>query len=249
MFGPNSIKIILNNRLSSRGYNNFNNLVLPGPCCVQNLIRSPIYKNCFSVFWAVSSAFDFKVSKSAKKDPKHFFVKRFSTGIKKHRFSCLFWIRWKSWKQFHMKKLSKNVSEIYTFFTFPHVNQIYFLIHFSVWIFGNFSTNLKSAWNSVFLIPILNLFTLYTYIEYLKKEFWGPYCHFLLTLKLNAVEMAQKMKNIFVMCLRIKFCNNQWPGSRVRRNHNFFYLLWSKFKWIWILFASYSIWCKNTCCS
>ncbi len=51
------------------GYNNINNLVLPGRWWLQYFILIHIYEKSFPFFSAVSSAFAFKVEKSAKITP------------------------------------------------------------------------------------------------------------------------------------------------------------------------------------
>ncbi len=60
---------------------------------------------------------------------------------------------------YQKKVISKNVTEKCTFFTFTHVRQTcfgynFFLVHF----FTTFSTDSKSAWNSVFFDTFFDFF-------------------------------------------------------------------------------------------
>jgi hypothetical protein len=63
--GGGSFKVVL-------GYSDFNNLVLLGRRWLQDFILIPIYEKRFPFFSAVSSAFDFKIVKSAKMTQKVF---------------------------------------------------------------------------------------------------------------------------------------------------------------------------------
>ncbi len=73
----------------------------------------------------------------------------------KSRISRWFWIRWKScknaqksFKQNKLTNMRKSEKSAY----FRHVFANNFFVHF----FKTFSTDYKSAWNSTFLIPVLN---------------------------------------------------------------------------------------------
>ncbi len=80
------------------------------------------------------------------------YLENIKKGIKKRRISRWFQIRWKSFKKVYKKKvISKNVTENCTFCTFTHVRQTCFAYSFSlVHFLKTFSTDWKSAWNSVF---------------------------------------------------------------------------------------------------
>jgi hypothetical protein len=92
-----------------------------------NKILRHIHKKRFSAFLSrflrICNQIVQKVVIRAKKN----FIKKFNMGIKKRRISRWFWIRWKSFEKMYLKKvISKNVTEIGTFFTFTHVCQTCF---------------------------------------------------------------------------------------------------------------------------
>ncbi len=109
--------------------------------------------NTFFIFWAVFCAFGFKVFKEFYYDPKKVFFEK----IKKPLISCWFRICWKIWKKCTKKKLSaKKVWRTWVKVKKGHISVTFLLITFLVHFFKTFSTDSKSAWNSAFLIPILN---------------------------------------------------------------------------------------------
>ncbi len=64
------------------GYNDLNNLIVPGGGYFQNLILRHVYKNVLSLFRAFLSAFGFKVTKRCTYDPKTFSSQTFKMGLK-----------------------------------------------------------------------------------------------------------------------------------------------------------------------
>ena len=72
----------------------------------------------------------------------------------------------KFWKMHTQKVISKNVTEICTFFTFTYVRQTCFACNFFCAFFTTFSTDSKSAWNSAFFD---------TQIEFCNTKFFCSY--------------------------------------------------------------------------
>ncbi len=143
-----------------------------------NLKTHTVYKILFSLFWAVSSVFDF----SANMIQKHYFFKNAVRVSKNAEFDADFESVEKL-KNFYTKKLlSKSWRKYALFFTFTHVHLYVLQITFCVNFFGNFSMDLKPAWNSAFFD---------THIEYKNNKIL-PNKHFLLTKK-----RIKKTKSVF----------------------------------------------------
>ncbi len=144
----------------------FNNLVMQTLWWLPIKILRHIHKKRFSVFLSrFLRICNQSVQKVLIRAKTFFFL--INMGIKKRRISRWFRIRWKSFEKMHPKKvISKNVTEICTFFTFTHVRQTcfactFFLVH----LFTIFSTDSISAWHSAFSDSFFDLFQ--------KKNFLG----------------------------------------------------------------------------
>ncbi len=118
-------------RICTVGYNDFNNLVLPGRWWLLNWILRHIYKKAFQFFSAVSSAFAFKVCKKCWYEKKK--MSKMQYGSQKHRIWCWFRIHWKS-----CKKISRKSERGMEFLTFITVCESCRPITFFEWFFLHF---------------------------------------------------------------------------------------------------------------
>jgi hypothetical protein len=91
---------LVKRNLSTKGYNDFNNLVLPGRWWWQNLILRHTYRKKFPFFQPFRLRLQSKFVKRAIWPPKC------NIGIKKGRIWCWFRIRWKSCKNTRAKSIN-----------------------------------------------------------------------------------------------------------------------------------------------
>jgi hypothetical protein len=125
------------------GYNEFNSFILLTRWWLQSLI---LYKNRILLFELFCSHLPSKFRKSANMIQKIFLCTN-SIWVSKRR--ILFWFRigWKNFKTFHRKKLWTKMWWKYALFSLL----LMFVKFVSLITFV--STDLKPAWNSVFLYP------------------------------------------------------------------------------------------------
>ncbi len=96
------------------------------------------------------------------------------------------------WQNAQKKVISKNVTEIFTFFTFTHVRQTCFVYNFlCVHFLTTFSTDSKSAWNSAFDI----------YFLIKKKHFFWYISTFWKLWSQMRKKRLKKSKNVFCKCV------------------------------------------------
>ncbi len=160
--------------------NDFNNLVMQTLWWLPNKILRHIHKKRFSIFL---SRFLRICNQSVQKvliKEKNVIMKKFNLGIKKRRISRWFRIRWKSFEKMHPKKvISKNVTEICTFFTFTYVRQTCFACNFFWCIFLQVFQRIRNQREILrFLISFL---------------------HFLQTLKPNAQQNGSKNQKTYLV--------------------------------------------------
>ncbi len=148
------------------GYNDFNNLVLPGRWWLQNLILRHICKKSFYVFF---SRFVRDCIQSLSKVliwSKTFFCPKSNLGIKKHRIWCWFQVRWKSCTKINAKNYQQKVTEKWMFFLSLLCAKppITFCVNFFRTIFNGFKLGLAFCvlW--------------YPYRIFIKEKFRSTFC-------------------------------------------------------------------------
>jgi hypothetical protein len=130
------------------GYNDFNNLVRQNLWWLPKKIVRHIHKKRFSIFWAVSCAFAIKVYKKCQEE-QNFLLLKYSLWVSKNA-ECHadFEFIEKVLKNAPTKSISKNVTDIYTFYAFTYVRQTCFAYNFFLCAFFNnffngFETSVK----------------------------------------------------------------------------------------------------------
>ncbi len=94
---------------------------------------------------------------------------------------------------YQKKVISKNVTEKCPFLTFTHVRQTFLLITFFWCIFAQLFQRIRNQ------RKILRFLTPFFILK--KKKNFRSYLYFFRTLKPDAQQTAQKIKNVFCKCV------------------------------------------------
>ncbi len=156
-----------------------------------NKILRHIHKKRFSRFLEPFPALlQSKCTKSAKEEKKIFYLKIQYGYQKTHIFTLISNPLKKFWKNAPKKVISKNVTEICTFFTFPYVRRTCFACNF-FWV--HFLQLFQQNRNQR---EILRFFDIFIFI-FFKTIFWGHISMFCKLWSQMRKKRLKKSKNVF----------------------------------------------------